>query len=408
MKKQRKNVLAALLVTAVMAAGLAFSACAERSDNLEDLVSSVRNTGAPEADAAKGISPDMSAEEMMEIGFYNYYAAPYVVSENYSTNTTTPPGSDIAFNRQYIDGYKIRKGVYSESDPLASQAYHLVISAGAVSGSRRIEEAVVNGGNINYRTVSGNALSFNDDIGMVRVAEGAQFEYTDYGTDLERYNTEVCNDPTKVFTYNIYDTAADALVDGCVQSATEPVYDEERGVYAFSVVFANDVVTQDYLRLLELNLAKQGGGNVKYQSLEMDFEMWADGHIKSISILERYNFSMVLSLDNIYDADVYFAYDEEESGYIMADYVNAFTTNKAIERNNELFDYATENADGKVMSAGEIAGTVAGVLALCAVIIAGAAVVAKKVNAKKAAEREAREAAESERELFGVCDDKQE
>lgn len=408
MKKQRKNVLAALLVTVVMAAGLAFSACAERSDNLEDLVSSVRNTGAPEADAAKGISPDMSAEEMMEVGFYNYYAAPYVVSENYSTNTTTPPGSDIAFNRQYIDGYKIRKGVYSESDPLASQAYHLVISAGAVSGSRRIEEAVVNGGNINYRTVSGNALSFNDDIGMVRVAEGAQFEYTDYGTDLERYNTEVCNDPTKVFTYNIYDTAADALVDGCVQSATEPVYDEERGVYAFSVVFANDVVTQDYLRLLELNLAKQGGGSVRYESLEMDFEMWADGHIKSISILERYNFSMVLSLENIYDADVYFAYDEEESGYIMADYVNAFTTNKAVERNNKLFDYATENADGKVMSAGEIAGTVAGVLALCAVIIAVAAVVAKKVNAKKAAEREAREAAESERELFGVCDDKQE
>lgn len=408
MKKQRKNVLAALLVTVVMAAGLAFSACAERSDNLEDLVSSVRNMGAPEADAAKGISPDMSAEEMMEIGFYNYYAASYVVSENYSTNTTTPPGSDIAFNRQYIDGYKIRKGVYSESDPLASQAYHLVISAGAVSGSRRIEEAVVNGGNINYRTVSGNALSFNDDIGMVRVAEGAQFEYTDYGTDLERYNTEVCNDPTKVFTYNIYDTAADVLVDGCVQSATEPAYDEERGVYAFSVVFANDVVTQDYLRLLELNLAKQGGGSVRYESLEMDFEMWADGHIKSISILERYNFSMVLSLENIYDADVYFAYDEEESGYIMADYVNAFTTNKAVERNNKLFDYATENADGKVMSAGEIAGTVAGVLALCAVIIAVAAVVAKKVNAKKAAEREAREAAESERELFGVCDDKQE
>lgn len=408
MKKQRKNVLAALFVIAVMAAGLAFSACAERSDNLEDLVSSVRNMGAPEADAAKGVSPDMSAEEMMEVGFYNYYAAPYVVSENYSTNTTTPPGTEIAFNQQYIDGYKIRKGVYSESDPLASQAYHLVISAGAVSGSRRIEEAVVNGGNINYRTVSGNALSFNDDIGMVRVAEGARFEYTDYGTDLERYNTEVCNDPTKVFTYNIYDTAANALVDGCVQSATEPVYDEERGVYAFSVVFANDVVTQDYLRLLELNLAKQGGGNVKYQSLEMDFEMWADGHIKSISILERYNFSMVLSLDNIYDADVYFAYDEEESGYIMADYVNAFTTNKAIERNNELFDYATENADGKVMSAGEIAGTVAGVLALCAVIIAVAAAVAKKVNAKKAAEREAREAAESERELFGVCNDKRE
>ena len=408
MKKQRKNVLAALFVIAVMAAGLAFSACAERSDNLEDLVSSVRNMGAPEADAAKGISPDMSAEEMMEVGFYNYYAAPYVVSENYSTNTTTPPGTEIAFNQQYIDGYKIRKGVYSENDPLASQAYHLVISAGAVSGSRRIEEAVVNGGNINYRTVSGNALSFNDDIGMVRVAEGARFEYTDYGTDLERYNTEVCNDPTKVFTYNIYDTAANALVDGCVQSATEPVYDEEEGVYAFSVVFANDVVTQDYLRLLELNLAKQGGGNVRYESLEMDFEMWADGHIKSISILERYNFSMVLSLDNIYDADVYFAYDEEESGYIMADYVNAFTTNKAIERNNELFDYATENADGKVMSAGEIAGTVAGVLALCAVIIAVAAVVAKKVNAKKAAEREAREAAESERELFGVCDDKRE
>ena len=56
MKKQRKNVLAALLVTAVMAAGLAFSACAERSDNLEDLVSSVRNMGAPEAERLLSLS----------------------------------------------------------------------------------------------------------------------------------------------------------------------------------------------------------------------------------------------------------------------------------------------------------------------------------------------------------------
>ena len=391
----------ALVIATAIATSMLFSACAERSDNLEDLVSSVRNMGAPKASAARGINADMSAEEMMEVGFYNYYAAPYVVSENYSTNTTTPPGSDISFNNQYIDGYKIRKGVYSEEDPLASQAYHLVISAGAMASSRRIEEAVVNNGKINYRTVSGSVLTYNDDTGMLKVGENAQFEYIDYGTDLDRYNTEVCNDPTKVFTYNIYSTKSNALAEGCVQSATTPEYDEERGVYTFSVTFANEVVTQDYLRLLELNLAKQNGGNVNYQSLEMDFEMWADGHIKSISILEKYSFSMFIPLNNIYDADVYFAYDEQECGYVMADYADAFTNNKAIERNNELYDYAAENADTKVMSSGEIAGVVVGVLALAAIGIIVAAVLIKKANKKKAARQEAQDAAASERELFG-------
>ena len=391
----------ALVIAAAIATSMLFSACAERSDNLEDLVSSVRNMGAPKASAARGINADMSAEEMMEVGFYNYYAAPYVVSENYSTNTTTPPGSDISFNNQYIDGYKIKKGVYSEEDPLASQAYHLVISAGAMASSRRIEEAVVNNGKINYRTVSGSVLTYNDDTGMLKVGENAQFEYIDYGTDLDRYNTEVCNDPTKVFTYNIYSTKSNALAEGCVQSATTPEYDEERGVYTFSVTFANEVVTQDYLRLLELNLAKQNGGNVNYQSLEMDFEMWADGHIKSISILEKYSFSMFIPLNNIYDADVYFAYDEQECGYVMADYADAFTNNKAIERNNELYDYAAENADTKVMSSGEIAGVVVGVLALAAIGIIVAAIVIKKINKKKAVRQEAQDAAASERELFG-------
>lgn len=401
MKRGKKFMFVALVIAAAIATSMLFSACAERSDNLEDLVSSVRNMGAPKASAARGINADMSAEEMMEVGFYNYYAAPYVVSENYSTNTTTPPGSDISFNNQYIDGYKIRKGVYSEEDPLASQAYHLVISAGAMASSRRIEEAVVNNGKINYRTVSGSVLTYNDDTGMLKVGDNAQFEYIDYGTDLDRYNTEVCNDPTKVFTYNIYSTKSNALAEGCVQSATQPVYDEARGVYTFSVTFANEVVTQDYLRLLELNLAKQNGGNVNYQSLEMDFEMWADGHIKSISILEKYSFSMFIPLNNIYDADVYFAYDEQECGYVMADYADAFTNNKAIERNNELYDYAAENADTKVMSSGEIAGVVVGVLALAAIGIIVAAIVIKKINKKKAVRQEAQDAAASERELFG-------
>ena len=59
----------ALVIAAAIATSMLFSACAERSDNLEDLVSSVRNMGAPKASAARGINADMSAEEMMEVGF---------------------------------------------------------------------------------------------------------------------------------------------------------------------------------------------------------------------------------------------------------------------------------------------------------------------------------------------------
>ena len=73
-----------------------------------------------------------------------------------------------------------------------------------------------------------------------------------------------------MFTYNIFDTSENALTNGCVQSATQPVYDSEAGVYTFSVVFNNEVVTKDYIRLLELNLDKQGGKDVRYTSIELD------------------------------------------------------------------------------------------------------------------------------------------
>ena len=91
MSNKSKFTFAVILIIAAVAASTVFSACAIRSDNLEKLVSSVRDMGAPKAAAARGINADMSAEEMMEVGFYNYYAAPYVVSENYSTNTTARP-----------------------------------------------------------------------------------------------------------------------------------------------------------------------------------------------------------------------------------------------------------------------------------------------------------------------------
>ena len=397
--------IAALCV--VMVASIALAACGERLGETQDIMTSVRDMGAPKADAARSISADMSAQEMMEVGFYNYYAADFVVSENYSDNITKLQNSDVTFNTQYIDGYKIRKGVYSESDPLASDTYHLVIAAGSMTN--KIEEALVVDGDLRYRIVEGGIandkyLEYDSAIGMLKVKDFSGFKETDYGVDLEEYNIEVCNDPTKVFTYDIFDTKTMALVPGSVAKATDPVYDKDAGVYTFSADFDIDVATQNYIHVLERNLAKENGRNVRFKSLHMDFVLWEDGHIKSISILEEYYFSMVIPLSNIYDADVYFAYDEQDCGYIMAEYANAFETNKAIERNNELYDYAAENADRKVMSIGEIAGVVVGVLAVCAVAIIIAAVVIKKKNKAQAVKREAEECALSEKELFGDGD----
>ena len=56
MKRGKFTAFAALLAS-VMVAGLLLSACAIRSDNLEELVSSVRDMGAPKAAAARGIMP---------------------------------------------------------------------------------------------------------------------------------------------------------------------------------------------------------------------------------------------------------------------------------------------------------------------------------------------------------------
>ena len=64
MKRGKKFMFVALVIAAAIATSMLFSACAERSDNLEDLVSSVRNMGAPIAYAARGINADMSDEDV--------------------------------------------------------------------------------------------------------------------------------------------------------------------------------------------------------------------------------------------------------------------------------------------------------------------------------------------------------
>ena len=411
MKKSLKVKLSIAALLVAVAGTLVFGACAPL-DLLEekDALSSVLPLGAPKAAAARPVNADMSAQQMMEAGFYNYYAAEYVVSENFSTNDSYMPDTDLSFNTQYIDGYKIRKGVYDEEDPLASQTYHLVISAGWTSGSQRIEEALVADDKLTYRYIdggSGSPFEFNDDIGMMRVKEGAAAQTVEYGTGkeaLEQYNIDVCNDPTKVFTYDIFDTATWALVPGTVSSATEPVYNAREGTYSFSASFNKDVVTKNYIQVLERNLAKQNGGNVEYRSLDMDFVMWEDGHIKSIHIEENYRFTMsgFLSLDNFYIANVYFAYDEQECGYVMADYLNAFENNIGIERTNELYELGVkEEIGGIVISIGEGAGIAAGVIALIVIIVAVSVAAAKAAKKKKRAADEAKRAREDEEELFG-------
>ncbi len=407
--------IAALCV--VMVASIALAACGERLGESQDIMTSVRDMGAPKADAARSISADMSAQEMMEVGFYNYYAADFVVSENYSDNITKSQGNGTAFNTQYIDGYKIRKGVYSESDPLASDTYHLVIAAGSMTN--KIEEALVVDGDLRYRIVEGGIandkyLEYDPAIGMLKVKDFSGFKETDYDVDLEKYNIDVCNDPTKVFTYDIFDTKTMALVPGTIEEATDPVYDKDAGVYTFSADFDIEVATQNYIHVLERNLAKENGRNVRFKSLHMDFALWEDGHIKSISILEEYDFTMMamtfisMSLSNVYDADVYFAYDESESGYLMSNYENAFTDNFGIKRNNEFYDAAQEISGTVVLTTGEIIGIIVGALVLLAAAITLIVIAVRRGKKRMLAEAEARSARADEEELFGESGEKEE
>lgn len=361
-----------VLIIAVALTVFGFAGCKQRDDeSVTGSISTIKNMPTPESPAAKAITADMSAEQMMDVGFYNYYAASYVISENYSTNVTSILGSMDA-NIQYIDGYKIRKGVYNESDPLSSDAYHLVIVSGAIA--RGWEEALITGGEIKYRSLDKNYLDYNDTIGMIRIKDGAVYSESDYGSDLDKYNTDICNDPTKVFTYDIFDTKTMSYIPEAIESASEVEYDSEQGTYSFSIVFDKDIATKEYINVLERNLSKNGGKDVKFTSLKMDFVLWEDGHIKSISLEEKYDFRMVISMTNVYNADVYFAYDEQECGFVMADYKDAFTNNIAVERNNASYDKLLAQSAEDGLSGGEIAGICIGSVLGAALIAAAIAV----------------------------------
>ena len=123
---------------------------------------------------------------------------------------------------------------------------------------------------------------------------------------------------------------------------------------------------------------------------------------------EEYDFSMVIPLSNIYDADVYFAYDESESGYLMSNYENAFTDNFGIKRNNEFYDAAQEISGTVVLTTGEIVGIIVGALVLLAAAITLIVIACRRGKKRMLAEAEARSARADEEELFGESGEKEE
>ena len=135
---------------------------------------------------------------------------------------------------------------------------------------------------------------------------------------------------------------------------------------------------------------------------------WGDMPMPVYSFLEEYDFSMVIPLSNIYDADVYFAYDESESGYLMSNYENAFTDNFGIKRNNEFYDAAQEISGTVVLTTGEIAGIIVGALVLLAAERTLIVIAVRRGKKRMLAEAEARSARADEEELFGESGEKEE
>ncbi|MDE6550161.1 MAG: hypothetical protein K2M44_01500 [Clostridia bacterium] len=338
MRKRSVLIVVLLLVVAITAV-LCLGACESvnpeygQTDPFQEL-------GAPNANPAMRLNytSSMTAADLLEIGFYNYYKADYVVSVNYGYNATVGGGMDM--NGQYIDGYKIRKGVYDDTQPLSADCYHLSRSGGLAQ--KTWEEGLITGGTIKHRITDSSNISFSNESQMIRIENTSNFRNTDYGTNLYDYNDTVCNDPTKILMYDIFDTSKMELIRNSIKQEGEVAHDAQKGVYSFKVEFDPKESTIDYIRVIEANLKKTSNGARinEFTKLSLDVEMWESGLIKKISISEQYKFVMMLSLTNDYWANVYFGWDEDRTGYVMSDYTDAFTSNVAIERNNAAYDEA--------------------------------------------------------------------
>ena len=404
MKKRSLLIVAILLATAV-ACALCFGACDSVNPEYGQ-TDPFENVGAPEASPAKRLdySSSMTAADLLDIGFYNYYNADYVVSANYGYNATIGGGMDM--NGQYIDGYKIRKGVYNDADPLSADCYHLSRSGGLAQ--KTWEEGLIVDGDLRHRITDSSNIAFSKDTQMIRIEDADNFKYTEYGDDLDSYNNTVCNDPTKILMYDIFDTGAMKLIRSSIDEEGDVSYDAAKGVYSFKIKFDPEESTVDYIRVIEANLKKtsKGARISEFTKLELNVEMWESGLIKKIAVSEQYKFVMALPLTNDYWANVYFAWDEGKTGYAMSDYRDAFTSNIAIERNNKAYD----NAGGKE-SMGLIAKIVAIVVPILVVLIAAIAVgVYFGVKRKKLRRAQANDygAASVDNTSESSCDDRSE
>ncbi len=306
----KKTFKFAVVVALILVASVAiFAGCAQKLDpNMR-----IGKT-APTSFETKPVDKNMSAFEMLAIGVENYYNADYAITAYQGGVETKVLGIGV---NQYVESTKIREGKGDPSGNNATGATYFNDSKGK-GAAKLYEKMVISPSEIKYKNAASGVSQKKDGTWTAKKWNAVEKNFA----DVQDFAKKKASNPTVLWMYD--------LQKDYIKEATTPELKD--GVYKFKIVFDPVECTKNYINTMKAQLEVNAGMPVQelvFKALSFDVELWENGALKRIKIVESYKMKLDISiglLDSVVtmNADNQFSYDKNEKGYALQDHLAAF------------------------------------------------------------------------------------
>lgn len=319
---KKKILISAVVVIMVLSMTMVmFAGC---KDKEIDFGPQTIGVASPTNFETESITSDMTAYQMLKVGMNNYYDAPVAVTVYNGSVATTVIGVTI---NQLVESCKIRVGQGDADGNNVNGAKYFADNRSYSMAANLYEKMIITEDEVLYKNAKNGKTKY-DDKKDVWTVKGGDWNSEEEYDDIAALAKAKSNNPTILWMYDLQESFV-------LSTSTAPSLAGE--VYSFTLDFDPIKSTANYIDTMKAQLEVNAGMPVEgleFTKLQLKVEMWSNGTIKRIQIVESYKMKLVLkALANAklnseltLRSDTQFAYEEVE-GYKFADHLKQYNEN---------------------------------------------------------------------------------
>ncbi|MDE6275196.1 MAG: hypothetical protein K2M75_01515 [Clostridia bacterium] len=343
---KKKILISALVVVMIMSMTLVlFTGCKDKTNNElgTDFAIPTTKIGLDwqSNTDTEAVNADMSAFKMLEVGMRNYYNADYAIID-YKGGVNMNVGGFLPVDQE-VQSTKIRLGKGDAEGKNANNAKYFADNKSYSNMANLYEKIIIDGQSVQYRNANKVKYQKADkrhpkDSWTVGSWNGIDTDFTSVANENEDKSLlkKKSNNPTILWMYD--------LKEENILKEIAPKYDAATKTYRFGFEFKPSESTVEYVKTMKAQLEDNAGMGVDglvFQKLILKVVLWENGTIRSISVVETYKMTMVVSVKpkielkgNIVTltANQYFSYNPNEEGFGIDAHIATFTDNNHLKK----------------------------------------------------------------------------